>query len=348
LSRQICAVYLKCLFSLVLMVSTGLPALGQSASSAAVNGIAQDTSDARIPNASVKLINTDTGTESNSTTSKDGNFSIPSVLPGHYRLQIEREGFDTTQLTGIILNVGDNKSVIIRMKVGSSQQTVTVDASGININTTDASVSTVVDRKFVESMPLNGRSFQSLILLAPGVVTNSPQTSVNQGATGEFSINGQRTDANYYTVDGVSANNGVFAGNSGSQASSSGGLPAASALGSTQALVSVDALQEFRINTSTYSAEYGRQPGGQIQFETRSGTNQFHGTTFDYLRNTIFDANNWFNDYATPPIAKPAERQNDFGGVLGGPLSIPRLYSGRDKTFFFFSYEGLRLLCSNC
>jgi hypothetical protein len=340
MSRQIYAVCLKCLFFLVLLVSIGLPALGQSASSAAVSGIVQDTTDARISNASVKLINTDTGTESHSTTSRDGDFSIPSVLPGHYRLQIERNGFDTTQLTGITLNVGDNKNVIIRMKVGSSQQTITVDASGLNINTTDATVSTVVDRHFVENMPLNGRSFQSLILLAPGVVTNNPQTTVGLGQTGEFSINGQRTDANYYTVDGVSANNAVFAGD-GSRASSAGGLATSSALGSTQALVSIDALQEFRINTSTYTAEYGRQPGGQIQFETRSGTNAFHGTAFDYLRNAIFDANNWFNDYGKLP--KPAERQNDFGGVLGGPLTIPELYSGKDRTFFFFSYEGLRL-----
>jgi hypothetical protein len=114
-------------------------------------------------------------------------------------------------------------------------------------------------------------------------------------------------------------------------------------LGTTQALISVDALQEFRISTSSYTAEYGRQPGAQISFQTRSGTNDWHGTIFDYFRNGALDANNWFNDYTRPVIRKPAERQNDFGGVLGGPLGIPRLYSGRDRLFFFFSYEGLRL-----
>src|SRR5258708_1067013 len=139
MSRQTYAVCLKCLFSLVLLLSVAGPAFSQS--NAAINGVVQDTSDAMIPNARVKLINTATGTESNSTTNKSGSFVLPSVMPGHYTLQIERQGFDTTQLTGITLNVGDNKSVVIRMKVGSQSETVTVDGSGLTINTTDASVS---------------------------------------------------------------------------------------------------------------------------------------------------------------------------------------------------------------
>jgi hypothetical protein len=339
MSRQIYAIYLKCLFSLVLLVSMGLPALGQSASSAAVNGIVQDTTDARIPNASVKLINTDTGTESNSTTSKDGNFSIPSVLPGHYRLQIEREGFDTTQLTGITLDVGDNKDVIIRMKVGSRAQTVNVDGSALTINTTDASVSTVIDRKFVENIPLNGRSFQDLISMTPGVVTQSPQSNSQLGSRGDFSVNGQRTESNYYMVDGVSGN--ISPGNGGSSVTSNGTLAAATALGTTQSLVSVDALQEFRVESSTYSAEYGHGPGGQFSFVTRSGTNTPHGSAFEYLRNSYFDANNWFNDELGVP--EPPLRQNDFGGTFGAPVRLPWIYNGTNKTFFFVSYEGLRL-----
>jgi len=344
MSRQIYAVCLKCLFSLVLLLSIGLPALGQSASSAAVNGIVQDTTDARIPNAGVKLINTDTGTESNSKTSKDGNFEIPSVLPGHYRLQIERDGFDTTQLTGIILNVGDNKSVVIRMKVGRSDQTVTVDGAGSTLNTTDASVSTVIDRKFVQNIPLNGRSFQDLISMTPGVVTATPQTpSTNQGVgyTGDFSVNGQRTESNNYTVDGVTGNIASGNGFGGAHSGTGGSLGGSTALGTTQSLISVDALQEFRVQTSTYSAEYGRSPGGQFSLATRSGTNDFHGSLFDYLRNNFFDANDWFNDHYGKPT--PALRQNDFGGTLGGPVWIPKLYDGRNRTFFFVSYEGLRL-----
>jgi Carboxypeptidase regulatory-like domain/TonB-dependent Receptor Plug Domain/TonB dependent receptor len=340
MSRQIYAVCLKCIFSLVLLVSMGLPALGQSASSAAVNGIVQDTTDARIPNANVKLINTDTGTESNSTTNKDGNFSVPSVLPGHYRLQIERDGFDTTQLTGITLNVGDNKQVIIRMKVGSSKETVTVDGSGLTINTTDGSVSTVIERQFVANIPLNGRSFQDLISMTPGVVTQSPQTTnTSPGSGGDFSINGQRTESNYYTVDGVSAN--VSAGPTASGGSGAGTIAATSALGTTQSLLSVDDLQEFRVESSSYSAEYGRSPGGQLTFVTRSGTNDFHGSAYEYFRNGSLDANDWFNDHFGQP--KEVLHQNDFGGTFGGPVWIPHLYQGKDKTFFFGSYEGLRL-----
>jgi hypothetical protein len=189
-----------------------------------------------------------------------------------------------------------------------------------------------VDRKFVENMPLNGRSFQSLILLTPGV-TAAPGAFTN--GQGEFSVNGQRTETNYYTVDGVSANTGM------ADLTRAGGTPSETAVGTTHSLVSVDALQEFRIRTSTYSAEYGRTPGAQISFQTRSGMNAWHGSLFDYLRNDVLDANNWFNDNAG--LHKTAERQNDFGSTVGGPVRIPGLYNGKDKTFFFFSYEGLRL-----
>jgi hypothetical protein len=219
---------------------------------------------------------------------------------------------------------------------------VTVEGGASMINTTDASVSTVIDHSYVENMPLNGRSFQDLILLTPGVVTNSPQITSANGSSGEFSVNGQRTESNNYTVDGVSGNTGA----SNAQATlvgagASGSVPAATALGTTQALVSVDDLQEFRVQSSTYSAEYGRNPGGQFSFETKSGTNQWHGTAYDYFRNGALDAPDWFNNYFG--LSEPALRQNDFGGTFGGPVEIPGLYNGKDKTFFFVSYEGLRL-----
>ena len=154
-------------------------------------------------------------------------------------------------------------------------------------------------------------------------------------------MNGQRTESNYYSVDGVSANIGVSQFGSPATSATGGSLPAATALGTTQGLVSVDAMEEFRVQSSSYSAEYGRNPGGQFSFVTRSGTNDWHGSAFDYLRNNVLDANNWFNNYYGQP--QPAERQNDFGGTVGGPVRIPHLYNGKDKTFFFFSYEGLHL-----
>jgi hypothetical protein len=164
----------------------------------------------------------------------------------------------------------------------------------------------------------------------------------------QFSVNGQRASANTFTVDGVSANFGAGPGFI-PGAQTSGNLPGLTAFGTTQSLVSVDALQEFKIQTSGYAAEYGRQPGGQVSIATRSGTNDFHGSLFDYIRNDVFEANDWFANANRQP--RPPLRQNDFGGTFGGPVLLPRFgqggsqpwYNGRNRTFFFFSYEGLRL-----
>src|SRR4029077_16835812 len=190
-------------------------------------------------------------------------------------------------------------------------------------------VSTVIENRFVENLPLNGRSFSSLLDLTPGVVLTPTAAFYEQG---QFSVNGQHPDANYFMVDGVSANLGT-PGASFSQGGT-GQLPATSAFGGMSNLVSLDAVQEFRVQTSTFAPEFGRQPGAQISVVTKSGTNRFSGTVFEYLRNDVFDANNWFAN--NKGLAKPALRQNDFGGVLGGPIQ-------RDKLFFFGSYEGLRV-----
>jgi hypothetical protein len=157
-------------------------------STADVTGIVQDASSARIRDAAVKLINVETGAENDSTTSSDGRFILPGAIPGAYTLQIEREGFATMQLNGIILNVGDTKNLLIRLKVGSVTESVNVDASGLTLNTADASVSTVVDRKFVANIPLNGRSFQDLISMTPGVVTPSPQAAGQGSGTQGISV----------------------------------------------------------------------------------------------------------------------------------------------------------------
>jgi hypothetical protein len=215
------------------------------------------------------------------------------------------------------------------MQVGSASESLTVTGESVSLNTTDATVSTVVDRNFAENLPMNGRSFQTLIELAPGVVV-APS---NLADSGQFNVNGQRATSNYWMVDGVSANiginAGIFVGNG-----FGGTLGAFSAQGGTNSLVSVDAMQEFRIQTSTYAPEFGRVPGGQISIATRSGTNQYHGTASDYSRNGALNASDWFVNYNHLP--KPKERQNDFGLTFDGPIV-------KDRTFFFFSYEGLRL-----
>jgi hypothetical protein len=316
--------------------------LAAYAQTAEVGGAVQDPSGAVIPKASVEFRNQDTGVRRQSTTNGDGLYHIVGVDPGKYDATVQAKGFKTLTRENIVFQVGDKSQIDFKMQVGEASQSVTVDGSGIQVNTTDASVGTVVDQEFVANMPLNGRSFQDLISMTPGVVTQSPQNSEQAvGANGDFSVNGQRTESNNYIVDGVSAN--VSGGNGGGvgEASSGGTLGASTALGTTQSLISVDALQELRVESSSYSAEYGRSPGGQFSLVTRSGSNAFHGTVFDYLRNNYFDANNWFDDHYGD--AAPALRQNDFGGTLGGPLGIPRLYNGKDRTFFFASYEGLRL-----
>jgi hypothetical protein len=310
---------------------------------ASLTGFVQDSSKAFIPGVAVLAVNTDTNQQFKATTNHDGSYNISSLPVGPYRMQIEKVGFQTILKEGLFLHTQDVLQINYQMAVGSTSEAITVNGEGNNINTTDASVGTVIDRQFVENIPMNGRSFQTLILLSPGTITNTPQ--IGSGTPpgndqGEYVVNGMRSDANNFMVDGLSASNAPSVD---SAAGSAGMLSSSTMLGTTQSMLPLDAMQEFRITTSTYSAEYGRQPGAQVSLQSRSGTNEYHGTLYDYLRNSAFDANNWFNTYSTPVVPTPAERQNDFGGTVGGPISLPGLYSGRDRTFFFFAYEGLRL-----
>lgn len=332
--------------SLLLLALCTFPfalAHAQSAT-ATLSGSVEDTNGAVIPGAKVTATNVNTKSQRQATTNEQGYFVIPLLQPSTYVLRVEGQGFAPAEVNNVVLNVGDQKSLTIALKAGNISEMVKITGDAPLINESP-SVGTVVDRQFVGNLPLNGRSFQSLITLTPGVVLTATSPSGNE--PGQFSVNGQRANANYFTVDGVSANVSVAGGLiSGEQ--TGGTLPALTAAGGTNNLVSVDALQEFKIQTSTYAAEFGRTPGGQISIATRSGTNNFHGTLFDYFRNDLFDANDWFNNAARQ--AKPATRQHNFGGVLGGPLFLPRFgeggrswLNGRDRTFFFFSYEGLRL-----
>ncbi len=313
-----------------------------SAQTAQVSGRVTDPSQALIRGAEIRIVNQATGIERRAKANADGAYVVPFVPPGTYQIFVQANGFSTAVSELLAITVGQALVFDVQLKIGSSTQEVTVDTGSQILNTTDGSVGTLVDRKFVENIPLNGRSFQDLISMTPGVVTQSPQTASQAiGTTGDFSVNGQRTQSNYYTVDGVTANTSGGNGGGVGEAATGGTVSGSTALGTTQSLISVDALQEFRIESSSYSAEYGRSPGGQFSLVTRSGTNVPHGTVYDYLRNNYFDANDWFNDYYGR--AGSALRQNDFGGTFGAPVFVPKLYDGRDRTFFFVSYEGLRL-----
>jgi hypothetical protein len=278
----------------------------------------------------ITAINTATNVRFESTTGKDGSYSIVSLPVGPYQMQIEKPGFKTILKDDLFLHTQDALEVNFQMAVGSTSESVTVNATATNDS---PAVSLVITREFIENTPLNGRSLQDLIALAPGTVSS---------LDGNYSIDGQRNNANYFTVDGVSANTGLTNPQFGILASAAGVLPSTTILGTTQSMVPIDDLQEFRVQTSDYSAEYGRQPGGQLEFTTRSGTDILHGAVFEYLRNEDFDANSFGNNYYGLP--RQAERQNIFGGVLGGPIAIPHLLKLPQKTFFFVSYEGTRLL----
>lgn len=314
-------VSLACLVLLVF-----LSVRGQSPNGT-ISGLVTDSSGAVIVGADVLLENDATGVQYSAKTNADGIYLLSNLPPGSYRLQVSKVGFETLIKPEIELNVQDALSINFTLPVGAASVTVTVEGGAPLLNTESASVGTVVDRQFVEDLPLNGRSFNTLLELTPGVVI-APS---NTGEPGQFSISGQRTDANNVTVDGVSANFGV----TGSLVQSgTGNAPAFSVLGGTSSLVSVDALQEFRIETSSFAPEFGRAPGGQIVLTTRSGTSVFHGGAFDYFRNTAMDANDWFAK--SEGLARAPEHHNDFGGFLGGPIL-------KNRTFFFFSYEGARL-----
>lgn len=306
----------------------GAPLRYMQSPTATLSGTVVDENDALIPNVNIAVTNADTALQRKVVANAEGYFSVTLLPPGRYAVSALRQGFTTAEVQNLKLNVGDQLAIRIRLKAGSISESIIIEGAPA-IQTESAAVGTVVDRRFVENLPLNGRSFHALIELTPGTVL----TKSTYAEQGQFSVNGQRNNANYFMIDGVSANIGVGGGLS-LVGTAGGTVPAFTALGTTSNLVSVDALQEFRIQTSTYAAEFGRTPGAQVSLVTRAGTNQFHGTLFNYFRNDAMDANDWFAN--SRGLKKPPLRQNDFGGVFGGPIIM-------NRTFFFFSYEGLRL-----
>lgn len=313
----------------VLLLLSVTSVLRAQSTNASLTGRITDLSQALIVDAKVTAVGAGTNVRYETTTNGSGEYHLANLRPSGYRIEIEKAGFKKLIKPDVILHVQDAIKIDFEMTVGDVSETVTVEGGSPLLNTESATVSTVINHTFVDNLPLNGRSFQTLIALTPGVVI----TATRFDDQGQFSVNGQRADANYFTVDGVSANFGVT-GLLQMVQSASGALPALSAAGGTNSLVSVDAMQEFRLQTSSFAPEFGRTPGGQISIVTRSGTNAFHGTAFEYFRNSVLDAKDWFVNANN--LAKPQQRQSDFGGVFGGPIR-------KDGTFFFFSYEGLRL-----
>ena len=295
-----------------------------------ISGIVFDPNARAITGAEILIVNDVTGVSYRGTTNGEGIYAIPNLPPGPYRIQVAKFGFKTLIKPDIILHIEDALAINFTLSVGAASEIVTVEGGAPLVDTESASVGTVIDRNFVESLPLNGRSFNTLLQLTPGVVIAQQGPNFSSG---QFSVAGQRTSANDFLVDGVSANFGVSS-TAGVKGSGTGTQQAFSALGGTSSLVSVEALQEFRVETSSFAPEFGRSPGGEVILNTRSGTNELHGGVYEYFRNDVMDANNWFANQAGKPRAP--ERHNDFGAFAGGPV-------WRDRTFFFLSYEGARL-----
>jgi hypothetical protein len=294
-----------------------------------ISGIVTDPAGSSVAGAEVLVANDATRVQFAGTTNDEGLYVIPNLPPGSYRIQVSKAGFKTIIKPDVTLNIQDALAINFALPLGSVSEIVTIEGGSPLVNVESGSVSTVIGHDLIEKLPLNGRSFNTLLQLTPGVVI-APSSASNQG---QFSMAGQRTSANNFLVDGVSANFGVSSlaslGTSGT-----GSAQAFSALGGTSSLVSVEALQEFRVETSSFAPEFGHTPGGQVLLTTRGGTNDFHGGVYEYFRNDVLDANDWFANQAGKP--KAPERHNDFGGYLGGPIKS-------DKTFFFVSYEGVRL-----
>jgi Carboxypeptidase regulatory-like domain/TonB dependent receptor len=297
---------------------------------ARLSGRVTDPTDAVIVGAKCTITDVETNVSTTTTTNQDGIYVLADLHPATYRLTIQKEGFRTVVQPSLQLYVQDAVNENFELALGSVSDSATAVGEESMLQTDSAAVSTVVNQQFVQNVPLNGRTFQSLLGLTPGYVVAVPFVAQGGPALGQLSFNGQRADANYFMVDGMSWNFSIYEFGE----SAGGTIPAFTVEGTTNGLVPVDAMQEFRVLTSTFAPEYGRTPGAQISIVTRSGSNQPHGTLFDYLRNDAFDARNYFD---SPPLPKPPLRQNDFGGSLGAAIR-------KDRAFFFLSYEGLRLL----
>ena len=294
-----------------------------------LSGFIWDSSASLVPDTSITAVNEETGFRRVTHSGADGGYQIAYLNPGHYKITVRRDGFRTLVQFGLKLDAAQSAREDFHLQIGSVDEVITVTDEQVVFNTEDASVSTLVGRDWIEHLPLDGRGILTLMELAPGSVI----TPATEGEAGQFTINGQRPNTNYFTIDGVSANTGVNGGGLPAQMPG-GSLPNMTAFGSFHDLASIESLDEFRLQTSTVTPEYGRSPGGQIELSSRSGSNDFHGLLFDAFRNEALDANDWFLN--SEGASRLPLRFEDFGGTFGGPIR-------RNRTFFFLSYEGLRL-----
>ncbi len=307
---------------LILAIIFSVPTLAQVAGGTLM-GTVSDTAGAGIPQAKLVIKNVATGVERTATTNADGFYTTVNLLPGAYQISITATGFNSETRHGVTMTVGSQITVDIMLRVGTISNKVEVTAQVPDVQLQSSDISAVVTASTVRELPLNGRSWTDLAALQPGVSTIQTQPTFavgadrgNRGFGQQLTISGARPQQNNYRLDGISLNDYA------------NGAPG-SVLGGN---LGVDAIQEFSVLTSNYSAEYGKTSGGVVNAITRSGTNDFHGSAYEFLRNSALDARNYFED---PTAGKAPFKRNQFGGGIGGPIV-------KNKTFFFADYEGIR------
>ena len=295
----------------MIVLASGLALLGQGGS-ATISGVVHDTQKAVIPGAKISVRHTETNAAREMAAGAEGDFTVTNLPPGSYELRVEHEGFRSYIQNNIVLELGQVLRAEVHLQVGSVAESVTVSTEVALINTEVGAIKgDVILQQEINDMPLDGRDFTDLALMVSGVV---PMAQGGQGSG--LNVNGARSDSTNFSVDGFNNRN-----------------PRGAA---AQVRPNVGAMQEFKMEVSGFSAETGRMAGGNINMVLRSGTNQFHGDVFEYIRNSLFDSRSFFDQ------RKQTLRRNQFGATLHGPVKIPGLYNGRDKTFFMFSWESYR------
>ena len=311
--------FLFALLALLLGVTNSLKA---QTATGQITGTVKDASGAVLARAKVTIANQSNGFTREATTNEEGNYSFPLLPVGNYTVTVAQSGFSTSKQSNVQLTVDKIARVDFDLKVGDVSATVDVQAAAVTLDTETASMGQTVTQKQVTQLPLNGRNFLSLLFLNGGTVeTSGEQGGMRQGAGNAISINGARPTSNNYLIDGTSNTD--------------------TALGTPAAILSVDAIQEFKVQTGTYSAEYGFS-ANQVNIVSKTGTNDLHGTAFWFGRNDAFDANTYFNNLAG--TKKNKLRQNQYGFVAGGPVWIPKLYNGRNKSFWLVNFEGRKTI----
>jgi hypothetical protein len=319
------AVWLLALFWLI----AGIPSLAQSGRGT-LTGTVTDANGAVLPGASLNLKETNTGSAYSTVSGPEGLFTFPELQPGSYTLTISSQGFETYIQSGIVVEVGSSTTVNAAMKVGSATATVTISADASHLQTESSDVGFTMSPQVLESLPLpfggeirNPLEFAALAPGFAGTMSNNPSSP----PAGAFKLSGGQQGGIDILLDGATTE-------------------LASANMQVTYNFSVEAVSEFKVMTNTFDAQFGSASGGVVNLVSKQGTNTFHGSAYDLLKNRVVDADSWLNEYqnAIKPgsTTKPMDTQNDFGASAGGPVRVPWLYNGKDKTFFFFNYEGFR------